>query len=194
MKRNLVLSLILLSSMSVTAFAAGTESAVASTQKKVMPLPESSMMPVMVQRTDLVQSMPNTIIFANQESRVSPQLAPILAWNASYIQAFPAAKIKIVGHATEFKNEAKDDKLALQRAENVRTILFTMGVPYENTEVVSEGNDKPAFKQDFHGGPERNNRVDIFYTENAPKGYYVDKIPVVKIDEFKQTVVPMPLN
>lgn len=194
MKKSIYLSLVMLSMGAASAYAAPVESATVSKASSVLPLPESSNMPVMVARTDLIQSMPNTIIFAEGESRVSPRLAPILSWNASYIQAFPEAKIKIVGYATDYKNAAKDDKLGMQRAENVRTILFTMGVPYENTEVVSMGNKKPQFKQDFHGGAERNNRVDIFYTEKAPQGYYVDKIPVVKTDEFKQAIMPMPLN
>lgn len=193
MKRNLLLSLVLLSGIAASAVAVAPAASAPVVSKSALKVPklESSVVPVMVEREDLIQSMPNVIIFAQGESRVSPQLAPILSWNASYIAAFPNAKIKIVGNATDYKDAEKNKKLALERAENVRTILFTMGVPFENTDVVSLGDTKPLFKKDANGGAERNNRVDIFYTEHKPTGYYVDKIPVVKTDEFEQAVIPM---
>lgn len=196
MKRNLLLSLVLLSGIAVSAVAVTPTASAPVVSKTALKVPkfESSVVPVMVEREDLIQSMPNAIVYAQGESRVNPELAPILSWNASYITAFPDAKIKIVGNATDYKDAEKNRKLALERAENVRTILFTMGVPFENTDIVSLGDTKPLFKKDSSGGFERNNRVDIFYTQHKPTGYYVDKIPVVKTDEFEQATIPMPMQ
>lgn len=155
---------------------------------------ESHLVPTMITRQDISQNMPNTIIFPENESKVAPGLASILAWNAKYIQAFPTAKIKIVGHSTDYNNNIKDEVLAMQRAENVRSILFVMGVPYENTDTVSDGNRDPAYTSESEKRDARNNRVDIFYTFNAPKGYHVEKVPVVRVDTYEQTVIPMPIN
>lgn len=195
LKRNLVLGLLSVGVVS-SAFAVTTSSASSVTvaNPKALKMPRVESMPVLVDREDLIQAMPNALVFNLGESKVNPQFAPILNWNASYIQAFPTAKIKIVGNADDFADAVKDKKLAMERAENVRTILFTMGVPYENTEVVSLGNTKPKYKKDSDGHQPRNQRVDIFYTVNAPVGYEVEKVPVVKVDTFEQAVLPMPLN
>lgn len=193
-KNNVVLGLFLSIGITAIASAVTPDASATVSSNSALKVPQVNAMPSMVERRDLIQSMPNAIVFNLGESKVNPQFAPILSWNASYIQAFPAAKIKIVGNADDFKNAAKDEALGLERAQNIRTILFTMGVPYENTEVVSLGNTKPVYKKNSDGHQPRNQRVDIFYTENAPAGYTIDKVPVVKTDTFEQAVIPMPIN
>ena len=41
---------------------------------------------------------------------------------------------------------------------------------------------------------QHNRRVEIYYTADEPKGYHFDKVPVIKIDSFVETDVPMPIN
>ncbi|MDD3267673.1 MAG: OmpA family protein, partial [Burkholderiales bacterium] len=145
-----------------------------------------------VQRMDVVQNMPNAIVFHQYESTVDPSLLFVLKWNASYIRAFPSAKVKIVGHSTDYSSNVKDEALAMERAQNVRTVLFLLGVPFENTDIISEGSREPAFEIESSGVRQaRNNRVDIFYTANPPKGYHMDTIPVVKVSTYEQRITPI---
>lgn len=148
--------------------------------------------PYIVQRIDVIQNMPNAIVFADKESDVNQSLAFVINWNASNLSASPKAKIKIVGYSTDYNDKTKDDKLAIERAKNVRTALFLAGAPFENMSIASDVDKSPAFaveKPDVRQA--RNNRVDIFYTSMPPKGYHMDTIPVVKIDNYEQTVTPM---
>lgn len=157
-------------------------------------LPKIESYPVLVERVDLVQSMPNAIVFGLGESLINPQLAPILTWNATYLRTFSDAKIKISGNADDYKNAVQNSKLAMQRAVNIRDALLDMGVSDQQMDVVSLGDRAPKFKKDSDGHQPRNQRVDLFYTAKAPKGYEVEKVPVVKTDSYQQEVVPEPVN
>lgn len=184
--KNLVLGAVLSASV-ISAFAVNNASAKTNNATAVV---EST--PYLVQRQDIVQNLPNTIVFHQNESTVDPSLLFVLKWNASYIRAFPSAKIKIIGHSTDYENNVKDEALAMERAQNVRTVLFLLGVPFENTDIVSEGSRDPMFAVESAGVRQaRNNRVDIFYTANPPKGYRIDNIPVVKIDTYEQAIIPV---
>ncbi len=150
--------------------------------------------PVLVQRVDLVQSMPNAIVFNLGESLINPQFAPILEWNATYLQNNSTAKIKISGNADDYKDAQKNAALSMQRAVNIRNALLNMGVADQQMDVVALGDKYPKFKKDSDGHQPRNQRVDLFYTANAPKGYEVEKVPVVKTDTYRRSVVPEPVN
>lgn len=185
MKKNLILGTLLTTAM-VSAFAANGSN---KTNNKPTTVVESS--PYIVQRADFIQNMPNTIAFHQYESTVDPSLLFVLKWNASYIRAFPSAKVKIVGHSTDYNSNVKDEALAMERAQNVRTVLFLLGVPFENTDIISEGSREPSFEVESSGARQmRNNRVDIFYTAYPPKGYHMDVIPVVQVDMYEQRIMP----
>ena len=81
----------------------------------------------------------------------------------------------------------------MQRAQDVRAALMNMGVPDQRIEIVALGDRDQKFKKDLDGHQPRNQRVDIFYTTGKPKGYTIEKVPVVTIDTFEQAIVPEPI-
>ncbi len=191
-KRNLILGLIGSFGLMANVMAATpstTESAVS-----INKLPKIESVPVLVERVDLVQAMPNAVLFNLGESLISPQFAPILAWNATYLRTDMSAKIKISGNADDYKNSKQNAKLAMQRAVNIRDALLDMGVADQQMDVVSLGERDPKFKKDPDGHQPRNQRVDLFYTAKAPKGYEVEKVPVVRTDSYEQEVIPEPIK
>lgn len=146
--------------------------------------------PVLIERSDLVQSMPNAVLFDLGESKMTTQFMPILEWNATYLTKFSGAKIKISGNADDYKDSAKNMTLSMQRAQDVRFALMNMGVQDQQIEIVALGDREQKFKKDADGHQPRNQRVDLFYTAEKPKGYTIEKVPVVKIDTFKEVAIP----
>jgi hypothetical protein len=61
-------------------------------------------------------------------------------------------------------------------------------------DVYALGDRRQAFKKDSDGHQPRNQRVDIFYTRNAPQGYTVEKVPVVMTDTYSQVVTSEPVQ
>lgn len=195
MLSNKYLLSLILSCGFVSAFAAQpvASASVAATTSIPKP-PKIESVPILVEQLDLRQSMPNALVFNLGESKINPQLVPILSWNATYLKAFPNAKIEISGNADDYKNAAKNDTLSLQRANNVRSALLDLGVNDQQIEVYALGDRREVFKKDSDGHQPRNQRVDIFYQQHAPKGYHVEKVPVVITDTYEQAVIPEPIK
>lgn len=190
-KHKMIIALL---GLTVSAFAASTITPVsASAPVATTPPNKVAAGPVLIERSDLIQSMPNAILFDLGESKMTTQFMPILQWNATYLSKFSNAKIKISGNADDYSDATKNMTLSMQRAQDVRTALMNMGVPDQRIEIVALGDRDQKFKKDADGHQPRNQRVDIFYTAQKPEGYTVEKVPVVKIDTFKQAIIPEPV-
>jgi outer membrane protein OmpA-like peptidoglycan-associated protein len=194
MSKKLLIGLLSSASIAipVMAEAATNASAPAPMTKKALPKIES--VPMLVEREDLRQAMPNAIVFGLGESQVNAQFLPILQWNAGYLHDFPTARIEVSGNADDYKSSAANDKLSLQRAQNIRSALLSLGVFDQQMDVYALGDRRQAFKKDSDGHQPRNQRVDIFYTRNAPQGYTVEKVPVVMTDTYSQVVTSEPVQ
>lgn len=189
-KLKIIVTLLASSGFMSYAFAASTPAVGASAPVVNAKVSHS---PVLVERTDLVQSMPNAILFDLGESKMTTQFMPILQWNATYLSKFSKAKIKISGNADDYGDANKNMTLSMQRAQDVRFALMNMGVQDQQIEIVALGDRDQKFKKDTDGHQPRNQRVDLFYTTGKPKGYVVEKIPVVTIDTFEQAIIPEPI-
>lgn len=64
----------------------------------------------------------------------------------TYLRNNPSASIEIVGHADEIGKSAYNDKLAIERANNVRNTLIKAGIPASRLTVVSQGEDASVAK------------------------------------------------
>lgn len=194
MSKKLLIGLLFSASIAipVMAEAATNASAPAPMTKKALPKIES--VPMLVEREDLRQAMPNAIVFGLGESQVNAQFLPILQWNAGYLHDFPTARIEVSGNADDYKSSSANDKLSLQRAQNIRSVLLSLGVTDQQMDVYALGDRRQAFKKDSDGHQPRNQRVDIFYIRNAPQGYTVEKVPVVMTDTYSQVVTSEPVQ
>lgn len=172
-------------------FADDNESPVAQAEVKS---PVVAGMPVYSKRVDMVQNMPNVVLFSLYDNKPYTNFATLLQINAGYLVNHRESKVKIVGYADDYQSSEKNQELGLQRAQMVRNILTSMGVDYDDTVVVSVGDTKPFVKSKPGEYNQHNRRVEIYYIADEPKGYHFDKVPVIKIDSFVETDVPMPIN
>lgn len=187
-KHKMIIALL---GFTISAFAASTVTSVSASAPVAAPQSKaSSTGPVLIERGDLVQSMPNAVLFDLGESKMTTQFMPILQWNATYLSKFSKAKIKISGNADDYSDAGKNMTLSMQRAQDVRAALMNMGVLDQQIEIVALGDRDQKFKKDADGHQPRNQRVDIFYTSQKPEGYTIEKVPVVQIDTFKEAVIP----
>jgi len=73
----------------------------------------------------------------------------------------PAPDITVIGHTDLVGSDPSNDALSLQRAERVKAMLVSMGVPAERISTAGRGRREPLFKTGT-GVPEaRNRRVEI---------------------------------
>lgn len=172
-------------------FADDNESPVAQAEVKS---PVVAGMPVYSKRVDMVENMPNVVLFSLYDNKPYTNFATLLQINAGYLINHRESKVKIVGYADDYQSSEKNQELGLQRAQMVRNILTSMGVDYDDTVVSSMGDTKPFIKSKKGEHNQHNRRVEIYYTADEPKGYHFDKVPVIKIDSFVETDVPMPIN
>lgn len=86
---------------------------------------------------------------------------PELARIRQALAAMPAAEVLIVGHTDTTGSEARNDRLALRRAEVVRAALIGMGIPPSAISVSGRG-ERDLAVQTADGVPEpRNRRAEI---------------------------------
>ena len=86
---------------------------------------------------------------------------PVLARIKEALAAMPAAEVLIVGHTDTMGSEARNDRLALRRAEVVRAALIAVGIPPSAISVSGRG-ERDLAVETADGMPEpRNRRAEI---------------------------------
>lgn len=90
-----------------------------------------------------------------EESRA--QLPTILA----SIRQFPAPEVAVVGHTDRVGPEAVNARLALERAEAIRSELIAAGIEPALLEVTSHGEANPLVLTDDEVPEPRNRRVEV---------------------------------
>lgn len=83
------------------------------------------------------------IFFAYDSWQLSKQSHQILESNAKWLKARPHARITIEGHCDQRGTQAYNYILGQRRAETTQWYLSQLGVPSDQTAVVSFGKDQP---------------------------------------------------
>lgn len=73
----------------------------------------------------------------------------------------PAAEITVIGHTDTMGTDAYNDKLSLERAQAVREILVSMGVPAQNITAAGRGKRELLVPTADNVAEPRNRRVEL---------------------------------
>lgn len=79
----------------------------------------------------------------------------------SFLKANPQAKVKIIGHTDNVGDADINEKLGLQRAERIRTLLVRRGAPKDQVEASSKGETTPWVTNKTEEGRNKNRRVEV---------------------------------
>ena len=77
----------------------------------------------------------------------------------------PNIFIEVAGHSDMAGSLPSNEKLALQRAENVRAYLISRGVPDRNLHTKGYGSTHPLADNATEDGRAKNRRVEFFVME-----------------------------
>lgn len=111
---------------------------------------------------------PNNIVFNSNESAIAEHFVTRLNRFASLLNAYPKTNMLITGHADSTGNEELNNKLSLDRANQVKDKLISFQV--NSTRILTWGLGKklPIASNDTQEGRAKNRRVEfvILYNSN----------------------------
>jgi len=125
----------------------------------------------------------NSIWFALNSAVIEQKFDPIIELNASYLRTDPSVQVQIQGNASTIGSEAHNQKLGLARAHAVANRLIALGVSPNQIQVISFGATRPVFTDNKSAQEKRNRRVDIIYINDAPRSYFIDKVPLITTND-----------
>jgi outer membrane protein OmpA-like peptidoglycan-associated protein len=108
-------------------------------------------------------NVPSDFSFDSGQSRVKPEMRPVLQKFAQGLDA--SQRVRIVGHTDSSGSDAVNNPLSLDRAEAVRDYLVGQGVPATRVQVEGRGEREPVADNASLEGRARNRRVEIFLSE-----------------------------
>lgn len=73
----------------------------------------------------------------------------------------PAAEVVVIGHTDRVSGERHNDKLSLQRALRVKTMLIPLGIPEERIVTAGRGEREPVVPTADNVDEPKNRRVEI---------------------------------
>jgi peptidoglycan-associated lipoprotein len=96
-------------------------------------------------------------------SEIMSDFTPVIAAHAQYLIANPGQRITLEGNGDERGSREYNIALGEQRAKSVASIMKVQGVPENQLDIVSYGEEKPAAFGNDESAWEKNRRVEIVY-------------------------------
>ncbi len=104
-----------------------------------------------------------TIYFKHDSSQVQQDFIPVIAAHAQYLLQHPGQRVILEGHTDEQGSREYNIALGEQRAKSVYRLLTAQGVPNQQLDVVSYGEEKPASEGSGEASWQLNRRVEFAY-------------------------------
>jgi len=108
----------------------------------------------------LVVVVPSSMLETSPQNP-APPVARQLAQIASLITTYPGLNVRVEGYTDDRNTDLEDRAISQGRAQVVRDILITNGVPPRAATAVGYGKDRPVASNDSAAGREQNRRVEI---------------------------------
>jgi len=128
-------------------------------------LSESGVTMEMTASGDIVLLVPSDMSFARGRASVSPALSEVLARVAKVLNEHPATTAKVAGHTDSTGSDAINNRLSLQRAENVRAQLVRNEVSGQRITTEGMGSGSPVADNNTQEGRVQNRRIEIFISK-----------------------------
>ena len=120
----------------------------------------NSILPTRDTPRGLVVVVPSSMLETSPQSP-SPPVARQLAQIASLITTYPDLSVRVEGYTDDRNTDLEDRAISQGRAQVVRDILITNGVPPRAATAVGFGKDRPVASNDSASGRDQNRRVEI---------------------------------
>ncbi|WP_415034987.1 OmpA family protein [Azonexus sp.] len=104
-----------------------------------------------------------SVYFDLNRAEIKADYASVLAAHGQYLARHPQSRVRVEGHADERGSPAYNQRLGLQRAQNVRATLLGHGVQAAQISVKSWGKAKPKLLGRNEEAWAENRRADIVY-------------------------------
>lgn len=102
-----------------------------------------------------------TLQFRAGTAQLTPESTALLATVLARAQARPGAEIVVTGHTDRQGADDANDRLSLQRAQTVRSLLIARGFNAQLVEAVGRGEREPLVPTDDGVAEPRNRRVEL---------------------------------
>lgn len=102
-----------------------------------------------------------TVQFESNGNQLTAGAEPVLAEMRAALQRLPAAEVIVIGHTDRVGAVEANDRLSLARADGVRELLVSAGVPRAAITVVGRGEREPLVATADEVAEARNRRVEI---------------------------------
>ncbi|MCU0840319.1 MAG: peptidoglycan-associated lipoprotein Pal [Thiobacillaceae bacterium] len=103
------------------------------------------------------------IHFEFDSAVIAGEYQPLIETHAGYLKANKEFKVILQGHADERGSREYNLALGQRRSESVRQAMTLLGVPDEQIEAVSLGEEKPAVEGHDESAWKMNRRAEIHY-------------------------------
>jgi len=99
--------------------------------------------------------------FSSNSNTLTPDTVPVLASAGAALVGLKAGELIVIGHTDRVGTVEANDRLSLQRAEQVRDLLIAAGVPATAIQVSGRGEREPLVQTADEVAEARNRRVEI---------------------------------
>ena len=107
------------------------------------------------------QPISYTLYFESNSVEVTPSSQPVLEAFFAEVAKRQAVEVQVTGHTDRVGSDADNDRLSLQRAEAVRTMLIQRGINSNFLRAVGRGEREPLIPTPDEQPEPRNRRVEV---------------------------------
>jgi flagellar motor protein MotB len=114
----------------------------------------------------LVVAVPDSMLVTSPRNP-APPVARQLAQIAALITTYPGLRVRVEGYSDDRGSDLESRSISQGRAQVVRDILVTNGVPSSAAMAAGYGKDRPIASNDSAAGRDQNRRVEIVIVGQA---------------------------
>nr|WP_255356587.1 OmpA family protein [Thioclava sp. SK-1] len=112
----------------------------------------------------LVVTMPQDVLFATDSSTLRPDLQSDLYTLAGNLNRYPNSTLQVIGHTDNTGEAAYNQRLSVDRARSVASVLIGAGVSSGRIQTIGRGEDQPVASNLSAEGRAQNRRVELIIT------------------------------
>jgi OOP family OmpA-OmpF porin len=102
-----------------------------------------------------------TVYFLSGSDELTAESSSEIELMFAEMRERPAPEVTVIGHTDRVGSDADNDALSLQRAQRVKDMLITMGVPPDQIRAVGRGSREPLIATAAGVDEQENRRVEV---------------------------------
>ncbi len=118
----------------------------------------------------IITKLKGDILFKTGSPSVQAQAQESVSKISAILKKYPENRITVIGHTDSTGSDSTNQKLSEQRANAVRSIMVSKGVPSKHVNVVGAGESSPVADNTTKDGRAKNRRVELQITMEPAEG------------------------